>query len=92
MDVFVYVGREEEIAPASLADDVVEARLVNGKGKVRAVPGVDALLVEIDDGDLDVGALERDDGARWPAWVRRDASVSYRARLLRSRRRGCSPT
>lgn len=43
--------------------DVDQAGLVDGKSEIRAVPCVNARLVEIDDGDGDVGAFERNDGA-----------------------------
>ena len=61
--MLVDFGGEEEVAPASLADDVDEARFVDGEGEVLAVPGVDTRLVEVDDVDLNLRALERDDRA-----------------------------
>ena len=63
-DGLVDVGGEEEVAAAGLADDVLEAGLVDGELEVGRVPRVDAGLVEVDDGDLDVGALQRDNRAR----------------------------
>ena len=63
-DGLVDVCGEEEVAAACLPDDLLEAGLVDGEAKVVAVPRVDARLVEVDDRDLDVRALERDDRAR----------------------------
>ena len=63
-DALVNIGGEEEVAAAGLADDVLEAGLVDGEVEVGRVPRVDTRLVEVDDGDLDVGALQRDDRAR----------------------------
>lgn len=68
LDALVDVGREEEVASARLLDDVNEAGLIDGEAEIGAVPRVDTLLVEIDDGDLDVGAFEGDDGARRATW------------------------
>lgn len=62
-DALVDVGGEEEVAAAGLFDDVDEAGLVDGEVEVRVVPGVDAGLVQVDDGHGDVGTFERDDGA-----------------------------
>lgn len=63
-DALVDVGGEEEVATACLTDDVDETGLVDGKSKVIAVPGIDTGLVQVNDGDLDVRAFERDDSAR----------------------------
>lgn len=68
LDALVHVCGEEEVASAGLFDDVNETRLVDGEVIVGAVPRVDTRLVEIDDGDLDVGAFESDDGARRATW------------------------
>ena len=70
-DALVDIGGEEEVASAGLADDVLEAGLVDGEVEVGRVPRVDTRLVKVDDGDLDVGALEGDDGARWASNVSR---------------------
>ena len=67
-DGLVDVGREEEVAAACLTDDLLEARLVDWELEVGAVPRIDAGLVEVDDGDLDVRTLEGDDGTRWATW------------------------
>ena len=64
-DALVDVGREEEVPAACLADDVLQARLVNGEVEVGGVPGVDTGLVEVDDGDLDMRAPESDYRTRW---------------------------
>lgn len=42
-------------------NNVVQARLVDGR--VVRVPATDAVLVAVDDGDLDVGVLEGNDGS-----------------------------
>lgn len=60
-DSLVDVGREEEVLAAGSLDDIVETGLVDGE--VVRVPGVDTGLVKVDNGDLDVGALERDNSA-----------------------------
>ena len=60
----VDVGGEEEVAAAAAANDILKAGLVDGEIEVGTVPRVDTRLVEVDDGDLDVGALQRDDRAR----------------------------
>ena len=63
-DALVDVGREEEVPAACLADDVLQAGLVDGEVEVGGVPRVDTGLVKVDDGDLDLRALECDDGTR----------------------------
>ena len=59
-DVAVDVGAEGEVATAAGPGDGVEARLEDREAV--AVPGVDARVGDVDDGDLDCRALERDDG------------------------------
>ena len=54
------VGREEQVAPAGPADHLVEARLVD-RQRV-AVPGGDARVVDVHDGDPRVRALVGDHG------------------------------
>ena len=61
-DVLVRVGGEEQVAAAAGADDLLEPGLVD-RELVR-VPRVDAGLVDVDDDDGDVGALEGDHGHR----------------------------
>jgi hypothetical protein len=53
-DASVDVGGEEEVTATGGFDDVIEAGLIDGK--VVRVPCVNTGLVEVDDGDLDVGA------------------------------------
>lgn len=50
------------------ADDVVQAGLVDGR--VARVPAADTGLVAVDDGDLDVGVLEGNDGSGRATWRR----------------------
>ena len=64
LDALVDVRREEEVAAAAGPDDLLETGLVDRELEVWAVPRVDTRLVQVDDGDLDVGALQRDDRAR----------------------------
>ena len=53
--VVAAVGGEEQVAPPAGLDHLEQARLVNGQGL--GVPGVNPRLVQVDDRDLDVGAL-----------------------------------
>jgi hypothetical protein len=62
-DRAVYVSGEKEIATTCFLDDIDEAGFVNGQGVVGAVPGIDPSLVEVNDGDLDFWALQRNDSA-----------------------------
>lgn len=62
-DALVDIGGEEEVATARLTDDVDETRLVDRKCEIGAVPSIDPSLVQVDDGDLNVGTLEGDDRA-----------------------------
>jgi hypothetical protein len=64
LNPLVHIGGEEEIAASRLTHDLVEARLVDGKVEVRAVPSIYSRLIKIYDRDLDVGALECNDSAR----------------------------
>ena len=65
LDGLVDVGGEEEVAAAARPDDLLETGLVDRELEVWAVPRVDTRLVQVDDGDLDLWALECNDGARW---------------------------
>ena len=66
-----------------MADDVLKAGLVDRELEVSAVPRIDAGLVEVDDGDLDVGALEGDDSARRATYGRSSCHhVKKLARVL----------
>lgn len=69
LDAFVHVSREEKIASSGLTDDIHQSRLVNGNIVVFTVPCIDALLIQVDDGDLDMGALERYDRTCWPTYA-----------------------
>ena len=68
-DSLVNVGREEEVAAAGLLDNVNETGLVDGQLEVGRVPCINTRLVQVDDRNLDVGALERDDSAGRPAYA-----------------------
>lgn len=60
-DGFVNICAEEEVSTSALLNDLVEARFINGK-RIR-VPLCDTLRVHVHNGDLDVRALEGNDGA-----------------------------
>jgi hypothetical protein len=63
----VYVGRKEEVAATCFLDNVDELRFVNGQRIVFAVPSINPSLVEVNDRDFDVRALERNDSTCRPA-------------------------
>lgn len=67
LDALVDVRREEQVAPPALAHDVLQPRLVDRQLEVAAVPGVDARLVQVNDGHRDVRAFQRNNRARWAA-------------------------
>lgn len=54
LDGLVDIGGEEQVPASGLFDDLVKSRLVDGQ--VVAVPSVDTGLVQVDNGDLDLGA------------------------------------
>lgn len=60
-DSLVDISREEEVLSTGTLDDLVESGLVDRE--VVRVPRVNTGLVEVDNGDLDVGALGRNDSA-----------------------------
>lgn len=53
-DSLVDISAEEKISASGLLDNLIESGLVDGE--VVRVPGVDSGLVEIDNGNDDVGA------------------------------------
>lgn len=57
LDRLVNITREEEVASPRLADNVFKTRLINGQRKVRAIPCVYASLINVDNGNSDVGAF-----------------------------------
>ena len=63
LDGTVYVRREKQVATTCFFDDIVKAWFIYGQGVAGAVPGVDPSLVEVNDGDLDVWALQGNDRA-----------------------------
>ena len=63
LDRLVNVRGEEEVLAAGRLHDIDQAGLVDWQLKVGAVPRVDTRLIEVDNGDLDLGALQGDDGA-----------------------------
>ena len=63
LDALVNVRGEEEVFAASSLHDINKSGLVDGQAEIRAVPRVDTCLVQVHNGNLDLGALEGDDGA-----------------------------
>ena len=61
----VDIGGEEEIATACLADNILQTRFIDGQGEIRAVPGIDTRLIQVDNCDFDVRAFQRDDSTSW---------------------------
>ena len=61
IDSTLDVSAEKEVLATAGAHDIVEAGFVDGQ--IVRVPGVDTALAQVDDGDLDIGALEGDNGA-----------------------------
>lgn len=51
-DALAAIRGEEKIPASAGLDDLIQARLVDGQGL--GVPGVNSLLVQVHDGDLDV--------------------------------------
>ena len=70
-----------EVLAAAAQDNLGEPRLVDGE-MVR-VPLLYPLLALVHHGDLDVGALVRDDGARRPADVPGPDAANFRNLHLR---------
>ena len=64
---FVYVGRKEEVAATCFLDNIDELRFVNRQRIVFAVPSINPSLVEVNDSDFDVRALECNHSACRPA-------------------------
>ena len=63
LDPLVYISREEEVSASGLTDDFDETRLVDGQSEVGTIPGINPVLVEVDNGDLNVRAFKGDYGA-----------------------------
>lgn len=61
----VDVGGEEEIAATCLADNILQTRLIDGQGEIRAVPGINTRLVQVDNCHFDVRAFQSDDSTSW---------------------------
>ena len=70
-----------EVLATATHDNLGESRLVDGE-PVR-VPLLDPLLAQVHHGDLDVGALVRDDGAGRPADVPGADAADFRNLHLR---------
>ncbi len=62
LDCLVYARGEKEVATTGFLDDVDQPGFIYGQVVVGAIPRVDSSLVEVDDGDLNVWALQRNDG------------------------------
>ena len=81
LDALVDVGGKEEVAASAIAHDVLEARFVDRELEVGAVPGVDACLVEVDDGDRNLRALEGNNRTSRSTY----ASCQYASRAIATR-------
>jgi len=79
LDSFVDICREKKVATACLTDNVCKTRFVDWEFVVWAIPRIDTVLIKIDNGNLDMGALECDDSARGTAYkyMRHDRSSSF---------------
>lgn len=55
LNTLVNISAEEEVLAPGGLNNLFETRLV--EGEVVRVPGVNSLLVEVDNGDLNVGAV-----------------------------------
>ncbi len=73
------VRAEEEVPPASALDDFVEAGFKDREAF--AVPGVDARLVDIDDGHFHVRTLVRDDRHRRSADIAGADAKNFRRKI-----------
>ena len=60
-NALIHIGGEEQVAASSLADNFLESGLVDGELEIRTVPCINTGLIQVDNGDSDVGALEGDD-------------------------------
>lgn len=58
----VNIGGEEQVLATTSKDDLIQTRFVDGE--VIRVPGIDTILVQIDDSDVNVMALVGDNSAR----------------------------
>jgi hypothetical protein len=59
LDGGIYIRGEEQVLATALKDNLIQTRFVNGK--VVGIPSINASLVQVNDGDLDVMALVSDD-------------------------------
>jgi hypothetical protein len=62
-DVLLNISAEEEVPAPALLHNIIETRLVDRQGVT--VPGLNAGLGDVDDDDLNVWALEGNDGHGW---------------------------
>jgi hypothetical protein len=85
----VDVCREEQVTTTSLADNVLEARFIDGKFEVRAVPRIDTGLIEVNDGNGDVGAFKSNNSACGAACVQ---NLSWRELAMSKRLTNISGT
>ena len=56
-DSLVNFRREKKVSTSACLDDINESRFVDREVEVRVVPSVNSGLVQVDNGDLDVGAI-----------------------------------
>lgn len=61
-DSLVNLGREEQVSASAFSDNINQSRLVDRQVEVLVVPGVNSGLVQVNNGHLDVGASQSNDG------------------------------
>ena len=66
-DVLLHLSAEEQVAADGGLHDLIEARLIDGKGV--GVPSVDTGLVDVQHHHLDVGALLGNHGHGWTTHI-----------------------
>lgn len=80
-NALVDIGREKQVPSPRLTNDVLQPRLIDRQLVFRAVPGIDASLVQIDDGDSDMRAFESDNGTRRTTCRDSPRSVGFMASI-----------
>ena len=65
INAFIDIGREEEVATARLTDNVFKTWFIDGQIEFWAIPGIDTSLVQVDNGNGDMRAFQRDNRASW---------------------------
>lgn len=86
MDSDVYARGEKEVATTGHLDDVDKTRFVYGQSVVGAIPSINSSLVEVDDGNLDMWALQRNDSTGRATCEKKWAKVSKAVRMVEAER------